>query len=157
MTTKPAVLSPYEVVIWGNNKHTPLYRVTVQAFSEDEAKAEGVAAFRRQQALIIEPQSPVERIEVLSDVHLSTARKQQTLFEDLADQCLGHSMTDVQGACINLLLTAVQRRHLRLADAEARWDELMGRGKEALRRRYGGSTDARDSATETEIAKRLTA
>jgi hypothetical protein len=95
----------------------------------------------------------IERVEVLSDIHLNPARRQQTLFEDLADQCIGHSMDDVQGAAVNLVLTGVQRRTANLADAERRWDELMGRGKQALRRRFRGETDARDP--EPEIAKRL--
>lgn len=151
---KLAVLQPFEVVIWGTDKTVPLHRVCVQAFTEDEAKADGLKSFWRL------PESAgrkVDRVEVLSDVHLNTARKQQTLFEDLADACVGASLSDIQGACVNLLLTAVQRRYLKLADAEARWDELAGRGKEALRRRYQGATDARDVTLETEIAKKLTA
>jgi hypothetical protein len=151
---KLAVLQPFEVVIWGASKDVPLYRIGVQAFSEDEAKADGIAHFRRSLGPVDRPPK-VGRVEVLSDVHLDTARKQQTLFEDLADACIGHSMADVQGACVNLLLTSMQRRYQKLADAEARWDELAGRGKEALRRRYSGASDARDAAVETEIAKRL--
>jgi hypothetical protein len=153
---KLAVLQPYEVVIWGGDKFTPLYRLTVQTFSEDEAKEQALAQFRRQDSLsgYMCP-TKVERVEVLSDVHLNPARKQQTLFEDLADLCIGHSMEDVQGATVNLLLTAVQRRASNQADAERRWDELMGRGKQALTRRYRGDTDHRDKAMETEIAGRL--
>jgi hypothetical protein len=150
-----AVLQPYEVVIWGADKSVPLYRIGVQAFSEDEARADAVAQFHRSHGHAHSPK--FERIEVLSDVHLNTARRQQTLFEDIADACVGASLDDIQGACVNMLLTAVQRRYSKLPDAEARWDELAGRGKEALRRRHGGTTDARDRAAETEIAKRLTA
>lgn len=146
---KLAVLRPYEVVIWGESKFGPLYRIMVQAMSEDEAKAEGIGQFRHSSS------AKVTRVEVLSDVHLNPARRQHTLFEDLADQCIGHSLNDVQGAAVNLLLTGVQRRAANLADAEVRWDELTGRGKEALRRRYRKETDIRDQAAETEIAKRL--
>jgi hypothetical protein len=64
-------------------------------------------------------------------------------------------MDDVQGAAVNLLLTAVQRRSTNWMDGERRWDELMGRGREALRRRFGGHADERDKAAESEIAKRL--
>jgi hypothetical protein len=147
---KLAVLQLFEVVIWGASKDVPLHRISAQAFSEDEAKADGIASFRKTQ-----PLAKIERVEVLSDVHLNPARKQQTLFEDLADACVGHSMDNVQGASVNLLLTAVQRRAVDLADAERRWDELAGRGKEALRRRYSKTPDARDATAEAEIAKRL--
>jgi hypothetical protein len=61
------------------------------------------------------------------------------------------------GGSVNLLLTAVQRRAMNKTDAERRWDELMGRGKHALQRRYGGALDARDAAAETGIAHRLIA
>src|ERR1700687_1872620 len=154
---KLAVLQPFEVVIWGASKDVPLSRIGVQAFSEDEAKADALRNFRDTLEPTGLPRPPIERVEVLSDVHLNPARKQQTLFEDLADACVGHSMDNVQGATVNLLLTGVQRRHIKLADAEERWDELMGRGREALRRRYSRTTDARDATAEAEIAKRLTA
>ncbi len=151
--SKLAIIRPYEVVIWGENKYTPAYRIMVHAMSEDEAKADAVNQYQRLSLGV--PAHKIERVEVLSDVHLNPARKQQTLFEDLADQCIGHSLDDVQGAAVNLLLTGVQRRAANLADAERRWDELMGRGKEAMRRRYRKETDVRDKAAETEIAKRL--
>jgi len=154
---KLAVLQPYEVVIWGEDKLKPLHRITVSAMSEDEAKTDALKQFwAMPQFLNMTDRGPVvKRVEVLSDVHLNPARKQQTLFEDLADLCIGHSMDDVQGATINLLLTAVQRRAANQADAERRWDELLGRGKQALVRRYRGDTDIRDKAAETEIGKRL--
>jgi hypothetical protein len=151
-TTKLATLQPYEVLIWGERKDTPLARIGVQAFSEDEAKTDALARWK------IDPQNnfrKVHRVEVLSDVHLDTARRQQTLFEDMADQCIGHAMADVQGAAVNLLLTVVQRNYIKQADAEARWNELAGRGLEALKRRFTGQLDNRDKAAETEIARRL--
>ncbi len=154
---KLAILQPYEVVIWGDDKFKPLYRITVSAMSEDEAKVDAVAQFHKMELaagrrVIV---SQIQRIEVLSDVHLNPARRQQTLFEDLAELCVGAHMDDIQGATVNLLLTAVQRRAANQADAERRWDELMGRGKQALTRRYRGDTDERDKAAETEIGKRL--
>jgi hypothetical protein len=151
---KLAVLRPFEVVIWGDNKFVPIRRISVTAMSEDEAKESALSFFRRQ---YLEPSHvpTIGRIEVLSDVHLNPGRRQQTLFEDLADLCIGHSMDDVQGAAVNLLLTGVQRRARNQADAEQRWDELMGRGKQALIRRYRRDTDGRDKAAETEIAKKL--
>jgi hypothetical protein len=145
-----ATLRPYDVVIWGENKFTPLYRIGVQAMSEDEAKADGLAHFRRSDA-----SSKVKRVEVLSDIHLNPARRQHTLFEDMADQCIGHSMDDVQGAAVNLLLTAVQRRAADLSDANRRWDELLGRGKQALCRRYRGDTDNRDASVASDIGKKV--
>jgi hypothetical protein len=87
---------------------------------------------------------------------INPSRCQRSLFEDLADLCLGHPMNDVQGAAVNLLLAGVQRRYIKLSDAEARWDELMGRGKEALRRRYAGATDNRDAnVVASEIGQRM--
>lgn len=61
---------------------------------------------------------------------------QKKLFETLAWACLDQPISVIQGAAVNLLLTVVQRNFIKLADAEARWDELMGRGKIALQRRY---------------------
>jgi hypothetical protein len=145
------VLRLYEVVFWGENKFTPFYRLHVQAMSEDEAKADGIAQFRRLPDVV----AKIERVEVLSDVHLNPARRQHTLFEDLADQCIGHSMDDVQGAAVNLLLTGVQRRASGVNDAERRWDELVGRGKQALCRRYRGDTDNRDAAVASDIGKKV--
>jgi hypothetical protein len=144
-------LQPYEVVLWGERKDTPLARIIIQAMSEDEAKQEVLRQYRMGSG----DHAPVTRVEVLSDVHLNTGRRQQTLFEDLADACVGNSMVDVQGAAVNLLLTVVQRNYIKLSDAETRWDELTGRGREALRRRFTGETDNRDKAAETEIARRL--
>jgi hypothetical protein len=146
-------LQPYEVVLWGESKDIPLYRVLVHTMSEDEAKQEALWQYKK--AAFRHGPAPVTRVEVLSDVHLNTGRRQQTLFEDLADACVGNSMVDVQGAAVNLLLTVVQRNYIKLSDAETRWDELTGRGREALRRRFTGETDNRDKAVETEIARRL--
>jgi hypothetical protein len=77
---------------------------------------------------------------------------QRTLFEKLCHAVVGHSTADIAGAATNLLLTVVQRRHIRLADAEAHWDELMGRGRVALQRRYG---KRQDSADEHEMSQRI--
>lgn len=156
------VLQPYEVVLWGANRDRPLHRLIVQAFSEDEAKGMALADFRRlstgEQVLnrVEHPVVPaIERVEVLSGIHLDPKKRQQSLFEDLADLCIGSSLEDIQGACVNLLLTSVQKRYLTLGEAEMRWDELMGRGKQALRRRFRGDTDYRDTSTETELGMRL--
>lgn len=77
---------------------------------------------------------------------------QRDLFEKLCHAVVGHSTADIAGAATNLLLTVVQKRYLRLADAEARWDELMGRGRLTLQRRYGKRPD---NAEEHEISQRL--
>lgn len=147
------VLQPYEVKIWGEGKDRPLYKIIVQAFSEDEAKTDAMAYFRRSET----DQLPakVSRIEVLSGVHLDPKKRQQSLFEDLAEACINSPMDDVQGAAVNLLLTSVQRRYIRLSEAETRWDELLGRGKEALRRRFTGATDGRDATVASELGQRL--
>lgn len=149
-----AVLSPYEVKIWGESKFSPLFVTGVQSFSEDEAKSAAVSEFQRSAALT-PPIPKITKVEVLSGIHLDPARRQQSLFEDIADTCIGSSLENIQGATVNMLLTSVQKAHLKLADAEARWDELMGRGKQALRRRYTGTVDNRDVAMESEIANRL--
>lgn len=147
-------LKPYEVVFYGENKQ-PFHRVSVEAFSEDEAKASVLANYWKSWG----PQSPakIARIEVLSDVHIETGRRQQTLFEDMADVCIGHTLKDIQGACVNLLMTAVRRRYDKKADASARWDELMGRAKEALLNRYAKKPEdaGEDAARSTEIANRI--
>lgn len=152
------VLSPYEVKLWGESKHGHIYHIAVQAFSEDEAKEQAIAQFRQGLTLERRPAPKITRVEVNGGGHIDTRKKQQSLFEDLAEACIDHSLEDVQGAAVNLLLTSVQRRASTLSEAERRWDELMGRGKVALGRRYrkeaavGGP---RDAALETEIAGRL--
>jgi len=77
---------------------------------------------------------------------------QRKLFMMLCKIVVGHSTADIAGAATNLLLTVVQKRHSKLADAEAHWDELMGRGRVALQRRYGKQQDAAD---EHELSQRL--
>ena len=76
--------------------------------------------------------------------------EQYYLFEKLCHAVRGHSTADIAGAATNLLLTVVQKRHLKLADAYLHWDELMGRGRVALQRRYKVS-----DPDEPEIAQRL--
>lgn len=77
---------------------------------------------------------------------------QRTLFTMLCKVVVGHSTADIAGAATNLLLTVVQRRHPKLADAEAHWDELTGRGRVALQRRYG---KRQDTADEHELSQRI--
>jgi hypothetical protein len=151
---KTMVLAPYEVVVWGERKDKPLSRISVMAFSDDEAKSEALKQYRAANPFAKEP---IQRVDVCDGVRVTPQQKQHRLFEDLAECCLGSSMDDVQGAAVNLLLTAIQRRAASLNDAEARLDELLGRGKQALKRRYCGETDARDAAAESEIGKRLLA
>ena len=153
---KLAISRYYEVIIWGVDKTTPLFRVAAYAFSEDEAKDYALMRFRR--SLLETSKQKVERIEVLSEDHTKPEKRQQSLFEDYADVSLNHSMNDVQGAAVNLLITGIQRSHAKLSDAELRWDELMGRGKEALRRRFNGATDYRDeNVVASEIGQRMVA
>jgi len=148
---KLAVSKFYEVMIWGERKDAPLFHVGVQTFSEDEAKTEALGQYRAHGFV-----NKIERIEVLSDLHIKPERKQQSLFEDFADLSLGYDIADIQGAAINLAITGVQRAHVKLEVALARWDELMGRGREALLRRYVGETDHRDeNVVASEIGKRM--
>jgi|SRR5215475_2365067 len=129
------VLQPYEVVLWGAGRDRPLHRLTVQAFSEDEAKEAALAQYRI--GFPWQQPAKVERVEVLSGIHLNPKKRQQSLFEDLADLCATSDakLEDIQGACVNLLLVSVQKRYLTLGEAERRWDELMGRGRQALKDR----------------------
>ena len=157
--TKLPILRPFEVIIWGEGRDRPLDSVSVQAFSDDEAKADAISHFRMRWAAShqhdLSPVPKISRIDVCDGIRFTPAQRQRGLFEDLADCCLGEAMDDVQGAAVNLLLTAVQRSAKNQADAETRWDGLMGRGKQALIRRYRGDTDHRDVAAESEIAKKL--
>jgi len=79
--------------------------------------------------------------------------QQRQLFEKLCHTVLNHSTTDVAGAAVNLLLTVVQRRHIKCNDALVHWDELMGRGRVALQRRYSQRQSVQD---EYELSQRLT-
>jgi hypothetical protein len=48
-----------------------------------------------------------------------------------------HANTEmIAGACINALINVVHRMHLNSGDAEARWDDLFGQGKELLKSRF---------------------
>jgi hypothetical protein len=162
----PNLLRPFEVVIWGENKDRPLYRCHVQAFSDDEAKADALRSYDSALGLTNDGEivrrnfrdtTPirVKRIDVCDGIRFTPHQRQHGLFEDIAEVCLGESLDNIQGAAVNLMLTAVQRRAKGLPDAEARWNELAGRGLQALRRRYDGQTDNRDVAAEGEIAKRV--
>jgi len=147
-------LRPFEVVIWGDNKDKPLFRMQIMQYSEDEARDDCRREFKR--CIPLGSAGPlVKRIDVLDGFRHTSKERQRGLFEDLAECCLGESMDDVQGATVNLLLTAVQRRAKNLPDALTRWNELMHRGRAALDRRYTGQTDQRDRAAESEIGKRL--
>jgi len=158
--TKLLTLSPYEVILWGESKDRPLWRGIVQAFSEDEAKEQALHSWRYSAAVQLHGANGNPSVEVLFGSHLCNEpqKRQRSLFEELAEFVLGHSMADIESAAVNLLLTSVQRRAGNLAEAERCWDELMGRGKVALQRRYrkeqviGGP---RDTALETEIVGRL--
>jgi hypothetical protein len=151
----PDLLRPFEVIIWGESKDQPLYRWHVMAFSDGEAKED---AIRR----CISPcDAPlrITRIDVCDGVRVTPHQRQRGLFEDLCDVCLGSSVSEIQGAVINVLLATVQRTSPKLADAEARWDEMMGRGKLALQRRYAapatpGVVNA-EKAEAAEIGARL--
>src|SRR6185437_9353251 len=120
-----------EVVIWGERKDRPLDRIIVNAYSKDWAKRDAIAQFQRKPEWTAAPMPAIDRVDVCDGVRATPQTRQRGLFDDLAEACLGSSMDDVQGAAVNLLLTAVQRRAMNLADAEQRWDELMGRGKVA--------------------------
>jgi hypothetical protein len=154
----PNLLRPFEVVIWGENRDWPLYRCHVQAFSEDEAKADAEQQLRLKFNKAHPhgiPIWPVTRVDVCEGIRDTPWQRQRGLFEDIAEVCLGEPLDVIQGAAVNLLLTAVQRHAKNQADAETRWNELAGRGLQALRRRYRGQTDMRDVAAESEIAGRL--
>ena len=77
---------------------------------------------------------------------------QRTLFMMLCKVVVGHSTADIAGAAVNLVLTVVQKRHLKVVEALAHWDELMGRGRVALQKRYGKQQDAAD---EHELSQRI--
>lgn len=148
--------------MWGINRDCPIHRIVVHAFSEDEAKELALVDFKSQyfaeQKLnkVNNPILPkIERVEVLWGIHTDPKKRQQSLFEDFADACLGFKLEDVQGACVNMLLTSVQKRYVTLEDAEARWDELMGRGKIAMRRRFLKLVDERDPKVAHELGNRL--
>src|SRR5579859_4541592 len=140
---KTPLLSPFEVVIFGERKDKPLYRVSVQAFTEDEAKEMALQQYRS----TLHPgdlQPRISRVDVCDGIRITPHQRQRGLFEDLADCCVGERMEDVQGAAVNLLLTALQRAASDISDAERRWDELSARAKQALRRRMTGQADNRD-------------
>lgn len=63
---------------------------------------------------------------------------QQALFVKFADVCAKNNATveTMCGAAINLLITVVHRMNTKLGDAEARWDDIFGQGKELLKSRF---------------------
>jgi hypothetical protein len=46
----------------------------------------------------------------------------------------------IAGAAVNLMITVVHRMHIKQGDAEARWDDLCGQGKELLKSRFAKRT-----------------
>jgi hypothetical protein len=144
-------LSHYEVVVWGESKISPLYRINVQAFSEDEAKEIALQYWMRDKVADKNRPPKVTRVDVTS-YNVASPVNQKELFVRLADACLGEAMYNVQGAAVNLLITVFQKNFAKSADAERRWDELMGKGKEALRARY---TKRPTTDQEKEIAGKI--
>jgi hypothetical protein len=71
---------------------------------------------------------------------------QQALFLKLAHTCLNNSTETIAGAVINLLITVVHRMSVKQADAEARWDDLFGQGKELLKSKYAKKPGEQDVA-----------
>jgi hypothetical protein len=128
-------LSHYEVVVWGESKVSALYRVNVQAFSEDEAKEQALQHWMRDKVADKNRPPKVVRVDVTS-YKIASPVNQKELFERLADACLGEAMYNVQGAAVNLLITVFHKNFTSMIDAEKRWDELMYKGKEALKGRY---------------------
>ena len=63
---------------------------------------------------------------------------QHDLFIALANACADRQASTemIAGAAINLILTCVHRMHRTQGDAEQRWDDLMGQGKQALAERF---------------------
>jgi len=47
MLAPASILRPFEVIVWGANKDRPLYRMHVQALTEDEAKTDVLRQYRR--------------------------------------------------------------------------------------------------------------
>jgi hypothetical protein len=63
-------------------------------------------------------------------------QKQNQLFLKLVHAVANEHIETIAGACINLLITVVHRMNVKQGDAEARWDDLFGQGKELLRARF---------------------
>jgi hypothetical protein len=63
---------------------------------------------------------------------------QQALFVKFADVSAKGNVTveTICGAAINLLVTVVHRMNIKQGDAEIRWDDIFGQGKELLKARY---------------------
>jgi hypothetical protein len=72
--------------------------------------------------------------------------KQQKLFIKLIHAVANEHIETIAGAAINLLITVVHRMNVKQGDAEARWDDLFGQGKELLKSRYAKKLGERDVA-----------
>lgn len=65
-------------------------------------------------------------------------RAQMDLYRKMADICANEQASTemIAGACINLIITVVHRMHHTKGDAEVRWDDLWGQGKQLLGQRF---------------------
>jgi hypothetical protein len=63
---------------------------------------------------------------------------QQELFIKFANLCAQeHANVETMcGAAISLIITVVHRMNTKQGDAEARWDDIFGQGKELLKARF---------------------
>jgi hypothetical protein len=63
---------------------------------------------------------------------------QADLYRKLVDLCAHEQASTemITGAAVNLIITVVHRMHRTAGEAEARWDDLFGQGKELLRARF---------------------
>lgn len=71
-----------------------------------------------------------------ADPLLGLPEQERMLFEVFGRACAGKNVDAVYGAAINILINAIRQMEGTRREAEARWDELFGRGKSLLLDRH---------------------
>jgi hypothetical protein len=66
------------------------------------------------------------------DPLLNLPEQERRVFEAFTQAATGHDYEAVAGAAVNVLINVIRQLESTRAEAEAHWDELVGRGKTLL-------------------------
>jgi hypothetical protein len=76
--------------------------------------------------------------QIITPRHAVREQAQHELYLQFMHLCADEQASTemIAGACINALITVCHRMHMNVGDAEMRWDNLFGQGKELLKQRF---------------------
>lgn len=69
---------------------------------------------------------------MVSDPLKNISGQEELLFQQFTHMSMGKNLDAVMGAAVNVLINAIRQTYPKRADAEAKIDQLFGRGKQML-------------------------